>query len=816
MQFRKRISAGALRETSSVLIVFLLVLSSYLIQGRASLHRSRTPPETDRSRANPHERTSQTLQTLKLGEPVNRQIKGGESQSFGISLAAGQFLHLRVEQHGSILLATLFDPQREEVVQMDSPAGGHGPIYLSAIASQPGNYQLEILSRDKWANPANYGLTLEALRTAEAVDLSRVEAEKLFAEGRKSFRAENAAAALDYYSRALPFWDASNDHHWRALTRYALSEAYRNLGQRDEAEKRLDEALEILNVQMAPNDWRLKASVLNDLGSRYATTGRRAQALTQLNEALSLFIANKDQRGEASALNNLARVQDSLGNLSVARALLDKALILRRAENDQGGVANLLSSFGVIFDKLGEPTTALDYYTQSLRAWEKVNELRPSDRTRVASALNNLAKARDQLGDWDQALVYYNKALALFSDGDPNRAATLDNKGELLASLGDPKKAQECYNEALILLTKSSPDRDVKAGILVHIGQLAMAQGDVGAALNSLEQARDLAPPASQRKRADVFTNLGAAFAHKGDMVKALENYNKALAIQLELKDIRGQALTHQKQGEANALLSNKTEALIHFNDALTFWRAVKDQRGEAAALNGIALIERDRGNTTEALESSNKALAIIESLRTRLSSRQLRASYFANQENYYELDIDLKMQRSNSGKAANFVVAALESSEKARARVLLDTLAEAGVGRVEINKTLTPTQSGLYQQRNELAQRLGSKAQIRTTVLSGEHSPVQITVIDKEIQRISESLDLLDVQIRAENPRLSELTSPQPSNMKQIQNELDADTLLLEYSLGNRRSYVWVVSQNSINGFELPARDQIEPVARL
>ena len=43
----------------------------------------------------------------------------------------------------------------------------------------------------------------------------------------------------------------------------------------------------------------------------------------------------------------------------------------------------------------------------------------------------------------------------------------------------------------------------------------------------------------------------------------------------------------------------------------------------------------------------------------------------------------------------------------------------------------------------------------------------------------------------------------------------LDSDTLLLEYSLGEKRSYAWVVTPTSIKGVELPARQEIEATAQ-
>ncbi|HKV41621.1 MAG TPA: CHAT domain-containing protein, partial [Blastocatellia bacterium] len=55
----------------------------------------------------------------------------------------------------------------------------------------------------------------------------------------------------------------------------------------------------------------------------------------------------------------------------------------------------------------------------------------------------------------------------------------------------------------------------------------------------------------------------------------------------------------------------------------------------------------------------------------------------------------------------------------------------------------------------------------------------------------------------------------PQPLSLPEIQHALDPDTLLLEYSLGNPRSYLWVAGNTSISSYELPDRGQIEQAAR-
>jgi CHAT domain-containing protein len=54
------------------------------------------------------------------------------------------------------------------------------------------------------------------------------------------------------------------------------------------------------------------------------------------------------------------------------------------------------------------------------------------------------------------------------------------------------------------------------------------------------------------------------------------------------------------------------------------------------------------------------------------------------------------------------------------------------------------------------------------------------------------------------------------PLTLKDIQTKvLDKETLLLEYSLGEERSFLWAITQDSITTFELPNRQEVETAAR-
>src|SRR5258705_2692541 len=52
---------------------------------------------------------------------VERELKGGETQSYRISLNSGQFLSALVEQRGIDVVIALFGPDSKQIAETDSP-----------------------------------------------------------------------------------------------------------------------------------------------------------------------------------------------------------------------------------------------------------------------------------------------------------------------------------------------------------------------------------------------------------------------------------------------------------------------------------------------------------------------------------------------------------------------------------------------------------------------------------------------------------------------------------------------------------------------
>lgn len=744
--------------------------------------------------------------TLSPGQRSTYQIKGGELQTFQVAAGFGQYLRVAVRQSRIILQVTLFDPTGKQLVSTNNPGGGSGPIYVSEIAALSGDYKLEVRSIEDWAVPGSFEVSLDELRVSNPEDLRQVEAERWFAKGLKQSDARNYQAAIENYKKALPYWESVHDAHWLALTNYVLGQTYylmRNLVDSDNSYTK------VLELTLDPDDWRIKAATLNDLGLNARIQGKNEIAIARLNEALKSFEEHADRRGQASALNNLAGVYGQMGDLRVALGLVERAVPLRDAENFQSGANTLRITLGNIYDRLGDPYKALEYHTQALLGFQQLANSKQLDNPdRLASAFNGVAIVSAKLGQWDKASRYYEDALKVEKTTAALRAAILNNRAEFYSSLGDFPNATRSLDQAKALLASlTAPEPDTQSSMLYQRAQIHLATGQVDEAVSALVEARAL--KLNRPKRAYILTALGEAYSRQGKLDEALKAYQEALDIQIQIGDQRGQALTHQKMGETLARAGDSPAAAKQYESALSLWKAVVDLRGEAATLNSMALLERDRNNMELALAESEQATQILESLRSNVSSHQLRTLYFASHENYYELNIDLKMTSAGANRSPESIAAALAASEKSRARSLLDTLNEdRAFWSNNSNDELVCTD-------RELERRLRAKFDAQTVLLSTKHKDIEAKAISEEISDLMKQQDDLRARIRSSNPKFLELTQPRLLTPPEIQKQLDNDTLLIEFALGDKRSYVWVVSPSSIKGVELPSRDRIESIAQ-
>ena len=130
------------------------------------------------------------------------------------------------------------------------------------------------------------------------------------------------------------------------------------------------------------------------------------------------------------------------------------------------------------------------------------------------------------------------------------------------------------------------------------------------------------------------------------------------------------------------------------------------------------------------------------------------------------------------------------QASERGRARSLTEMLNEAHAD------ILQGVDAGLVQKELEIRRSLNAKAQRQIQLTAQKGKPEEIDALNKEISALEDDYQQVQAAIRKASPAYAALMQPQPLGLKGIQEQLDANTVLLEYSLGDERSYLWTVAE--------------------
>jgi CHAT domain-containing protein/Tfp pilus assembly protein PilF len=535
----------------------------------------------------------------------------------------------------------------------------------------------------------------------------------------------------------------------------------------DSRRKAIERYTEALPLMRDAGDRRGEAMTLTNLGALYNINGEQQKARDYLDPAVTVWRAIGDRHLEAITLTLIGSVYYALGEPQKALESHGLALPVMRAVGDQSGEARTVTQIGTVYRFVGEPQKALDYYTQALPVWRALG-----DRRNEATVLNNMGTVYNLLGETQKALDYFNQALPLARPTKDPRliSATLTNIGHIYNLLGEPRNALPHLDQALAI-TQANNDRRTEAGVLTH---------------------------------------TGTAYSLLRDRPRAIEYFERALQLRTAVSDRQGEAITLNHFGRAFDSWREPRKALEYYEKALPIWRAVGDRNGEVAALFGMARALSAVDDLPRASARSEEALAIINTLRTKVASRDLRASYFASVQDLYKLHIDLLMRLHRREPGKGFDVTALKTYEQARARSMMDLLAE---GSADISQGVDPA---LLARERSLRQMLNAEADRQMRLFGGQHAEETASAQRRKIDELLTQLRAVEAELKANSPRYAALTQPAPLDLTEIQTSVvDGATLLLEYSLGEERSYLWAVTATALSSYELPPRAVIEAAAR-
>lgn len=495
------------------------------------------------------------------------------------------------------------------------------------------------------------------------------------------------------------------------------------------------------------------------------------------------------------------------------------ALTLYRQLRDERGEAQTRNFLGYSLNKLQRHREAVEYLLPAPLMWERLG-----DSYGRAEALNNLGFSYAAIGESEFALKAYEAALPLWraarqettdahklKDIDDSEGRTLTNVAGLYSDLGDNARALGSFIELLNITRRSQFPTDY-ANNLKNVGLVYYAMKDYPNALKYFLQAYQHLPQKTDRSvlglKAAILNSIGATRIQLGDHAQGLSDFDEAQKLYKAINFRLGDAIMANNYGKSYYVkggAENKRAAITYYLQALSILDDMEDPVHTAGTLYNLAQAQRDLGLLSEAIASIEEAINYVETLRTKVGRDDLRLSFFAERYFYYELYIELLMRMHAAQPKAGYDKLALQGSERARARRLLDLLSKAQAkseGNLDVPEPVAAA-------RDKFAETLKR----RRKILSSAHTPEQEKEVENLVRAGEEVYRKLQREIRRTDAALQ--LQPYPLSFAEMQTLLgDSGTMILEYQLGEQRSFLWAVSTDPEEPLiikELPGRREIE-----
>jgi CHAT domain-containing protein/tetratricopeptide (TPR) repeat protein len=343
------------------------------------------------------------------------------------------------------------------------------------------------------------------------------------------------------------------------------------------------------------------------------------------------------------------------------------------------------------------------------------------------------------------------------------------------------------------------------------LGQHQAAEAD----FEELQAAASSTTPRDQeatRLLVAAVTNLGDALFSTGEFGAARIRYDEA--IQLARRDRRVDLEWAAKAGLGRTLWALSQRAgttRLGTPDGPT------DRRAAHASVQTQEVVKLQ----TDAQNAYRDALAGIETVvEGSIRGHEARTTFLATTRQVFEeaaalnaemmLDAKRIDPTASIGSSLRFAAEGFRIVEQGRARSLLDVLAD---GHAVISAGVPPD---LIKRRSEnLANQQLIGAQLTGVSLAGETPKQTVTEMEAELERLAAEFESLENQIRAASPRLKSLVHTRALTLEEVQRRvLDDETALLEYSLGEQSSYLWVITRQNAAVFKLPAGSTVDQLA--
>jgi CHAT domain-containing protein len=445
----------------------------------------------------------------------------------------------------------------------------------------------------------------------------------------------------------------------------------------------------------------------------------------------------------------------------------------------------------------GDFAAAIKKFTFAAGAARQIKDL-----DRQSIALRQSAVCYGSLFQFRKTLQLAREArdLAVQANDDSAAGAAASALAITYRMLGDVQMAEGESIEAVRLLEKS-PHKDHLAGALLSRAALENQQGRYTEALISARRAVMVAAQAGLTRYEGFARDYsGILLLLQNRVSEAEQELTKADALQTRLHDSDNLAVTHEHLAEVNLKKGNYAAALKFIDEAFAANSPSFKINPQYYPIHVRAQILLGLGRTQEALLEFRRAVeaanqwrsgALPGDVSSTLTIAQLHEVY----QDYAELAAAMALKNHDPALVRN----GLEALAENRAASLREQLTLSFDKNLQLPPEYFELVSAL--QKEEAHVTLGGKPQ--------EH--------EAKVREIRRQLTELEnkIGIEAFDNAPQQEKNPHKNSLRSIQARLSGTDVLLSFCLGKHRSFLWAVTGDDVNLYELPDETAIGDQAK-
>jgi tetratricopeptide (TPR) repeat protein len=219
-------------------------------------------------------------------------------------------------------------------------------------------------------------------------------------------------------------------------------------------------------------------------------------------------------------------------------------------------------------------------------------------------------------GLYDQALSFFNLSLAYNGSvyNEKGMVESYNSMGKAYLALGSIEKAQAMFDKAL-LLAQRIKDTDLIATCLNNTGELFISKKEYDKALDILEKAVNAGSGIKSERFAVIYHNLGTVYKRLGKPELAITNFQNALSINLQNKNLRETGTNYYMLSSTYSEKGDYVSAIEFAIKALGQDKQFENSLGIAKDFYALGILSSKSGNDTDAYQYFKNSLFIYDSL---------------------------------------------------------------------------------------------------------------------------------------------------------------------------------------------------------